>query len=99
MKKQYNKNSNGFFRISAFMIMIIISFVALLIVWQKLAITKLGFAIRENELKLEQLNDDKARLQCLIASMESPSNIQKLLAYLNLNLSQSKSPKVIKVKL
>jgi hypothetical protein len=96
--KKQNKNT-GFFTFKVFALMVFITIGAILYIWQRVAITQLGYRIAENEVKVEKLLDDKARYQSLIAKMESPSNINSLLASLNLNIGQNKNPKIIKVKL
>ena len=80
-------------------IMVAVTGLSILYVSQRILITDLGYQIRREEVRLDKLLDEKARLMSLISSLESPSNIQRIVADSKLSLEHSKNPKVVKVKL
>ncbi|EKD25787.1 MAG: hypothetical protein ACD_79C01510G0002 [uncultured bacterium] len=93
------KRNNSFMTFKTLLIMVLISVLGLVYVWQHVVITKLGYEIRKNEVAYNELVDERARLLSTVARMEAPSNINMLLASLNVDLKISKDPKVVRVKM
>ena len=93
------KNKTKFLNMKFIGIMVAVTMLSILYVSQRILITDLGYQIRREEVRLDKLLDEKARLMSLISSLESPSNIQRIVADSKLSLEHSKNPKVVKVKL
>ena len=93
------KNKTKFLNMKFIGIMVAVTGLSILYVSQRILITDLGYQIRREEVRLDKLLDEKARLMSLISSLESPSNIQRIVADSKLSLEHSKNPKVVKVKL
>lgn len=93
------KNKTKFLNMKFIGIMVIVTGLSILYVSQRILITDLGYQIRKEEVRLDKLLDEKARLMSLISSLESPSNIQRIVADSKLSLEHSKNPKVVRVKL
>lgn len=87
------------FSIKSFLIAASICGFSILYIFQHIVITKLGYQIRQDEIKYEGLCNEREKLLSMISSMESPANIQKMIADANLNLEPSKNPKVVRVKM
>ncbi len=92
------KNKVNFFTIKSLVLMAAICVVSVFYIWQHVTISQLGYKIRKDELKLESLLDDKARMELVISRLESPKNINKLLAMANIDLSLRKNPKVVIIR-
>ena len=93
------KNKTKFLNMKFIGIMVAVTGLSILYVFQRIQITDLGYQVRKEEVRLDKLLDEKARLMSLISSLESPSNIQRIVADSKLSLEHSKNPKVVKVKL
>ena len=93
------KNKTHFWNIRYVAIMAAVTGLSILYVSQRILITDLGYQIRKEEVRLEKLLDEKARLMSMISALESPSNIQRIVADSKLSLEHSKNPKVVRVKL
>lgn len=93
------KNKTKFLNMKFIGIMVAVTGLSILYVSQRILITDLGYQIRKEEVRLDKLLDEKARLMSLISSLESPSNIQRIVADSKSSLEHSKNPKVVKVKL
>ena len=93
------RNNYKIFSWKNVMLMTVICGLSILYVSQHIVITRMGFQIRQEEMRLEKLLDEKARLMSVVSSLESPTHIQKMIADTNLNLELSKKPRVVKVKL
>ena len=93
------KNKTKLLNIKFVAMMVGLTVLSILYVFQRISITDLGYQIRKEEVRLEKLLDEKARLMSMISSLESPSNIQRIVADSKLSLEHSKNPKVVKVKL
>lgn len=93
------QNSKRLLSVKSFLTVIAVCGFGILYVFQHIVITKLGYQIRRDELRYDSLANEKEKLLSMISSMESPSNIQKMIADANLNLELSKNPKVVRVKM
>ncbi len=92
------KNKVNFFTIKSAVLMVAICVVAVFYIRQHVTIIQLGYKIKKDELKFERLLDDKARMELVISRLESPKNINKLLAMANIDLSLRKNPKVVIIR-
>lgn len=93
------KNKAKFLNIKFVMIMVALTGLSILYVFQRIVITNLGYQIRKEEVRLEKLLDEKARLMSRISALESPSNIQRIVADSKMSLEHSRNPKVVRIKL
>lgn len=93
------KNKKKLLNIKFVMMMVALTGLSILYVSQRIVITNLGYQVRKEEVRLDKLLDEKARLMSMISSLESPSNIQRIVADSKLSLEHSKNPKVVRVKL
>lgn len=101
MQKMRTKQDkkNGFLTFKTFFIMIFFCVCSLLYIWQHIVIIQIGYKTHKNEIAFERLLDEKARMQSLVAQLETPSNIKYLLASNNIHLQSGNKQKIIKIKL
>jgi len=92
------KNKVNFFTIKSMVIMVAVCVISVFYIWQHITVIQLGYKIKKEELKLDRLLDDKARMELVISRLESPRNINKLLAMAKIDLSLRKNPKVVIIK-
>ena len=93
------RNKTKFLNMKFVFVMAAITGLSILYVFQRIMITDLGYQIRKEEVRLEKLLDEKARMMSMLSALESPSNIQRIVADSKLSLEHSKNPKVVKVQL
>ena len=98
MRIKNKQKKEKFHTIKSVALMAVICVMAMFYIWQHIIVIQLGYKIKKNEIKLESLLDDKARMELVVSRLETPKNIEKLLAMANLNLSRVKNPKVIIVR-
>jgi len=67
-------------------------------VWQKNQIYELGKQIKQRELRLASLEDQKEKLNKQLATMRSPSFLENRIKELNLGLTQPQPSQVWRLK-
>jgi cell division protein FtsL len=96
--KKNNTKAERFATIENLGILFFICVVSLFYVWEHLSIVQLGYQIKKLENQRTQAIDECSRLELQVSKLESPSNIQNLLANANLNLVIAKKMNVVCLK-
>ena len=99
-EKNSEKRKNTWIRtMEGCIVLICLCGISLFYVWQHVSITRLGYQIHKEALRVEELENEKASLQSMISSIEAPASIQKKVLSDNPELSMSKRPNVIRIKI
>lgn len=85
--------------LSGVSVLFLVFVAAVTYIWLQISLVQMGYKIKKEEISLSQLKDEREKIEFKLSKMESPKQIQKLLAAANLNLKISDNPRLVRVNL